>query len=208
MDTLKITSWMGQAPASINSSIPFHSPFDGRLLAEVFPSDAMDVVKALGAAKKSMESWASTSHEEKALVLEGMANTLEAHLDSFAREIAEFEGWSLSFAKAHLVEPVASLFKKTIAELRSAGAGETLQPTGLLTLVLPGVASFRVLGERLIPALAAGNVVLVKISMRSPGTLPLWQKILESSSLPEGVVSLLIGKGAEIGDLMVRHPSV
>ncbi len=208
MDTLKISSWMGRTSASSGASIPFHSPFDGRTLAEILPSDAMDVVKALGLAKQAREAWSSTSREDRAALLDRMAAVVETNAESFAKDIAEFEGWPSHFVRADFVDPVLRLLRKTSAGLRASPPGEDRRPTGLLTVILPGYASFRVLGERLIPALAAGNVLLVKISMRSPGTLLLWKKILEEAALPEGVTSLLIGKGFEIGELMARHPSV
>lgn len=208
MDTLKITSWMGQSPVSSGAEIPFHSPFDGRVLAQVCHSDAMDVVKALGSAKKALEPWSALTQADRASFLEKISHHLHRESGAFAREIAEFEGWSASFAKTFFVEPMISLFRKTAEDLRSQDWGDLRKPTGILTILLPSVASFRVLGERLAPALAAGNVALVKISTRSPGTLVLWKKLLEAAEIPDGVVSLLIGKGSEIGDLMIRHPSV
>lgn len=204
----QIISWSGSSHSpNQERSVQVLSPFHGGPLARVHLSPALEAVKALATAKKMSEAWGQTSIPERLLLLRRLHQELSQSRDEFAVLIAEYEGLSASFALRRLIQPMERLLEQTILQMESTSSSSR-RPTGVLALIIPAVASFRVLGERLIPALAAGNVVVAKLSPRGPVALPIWSRLLERAGFPVGVVSLLVGEGQEVGDLLARHPSV
>ena len=61
---------------------------------------------------------------------------------------------------------------------------------------------------KIAPALAAGNCVIAKPSEITPYTATLLGEIATEAGLPPGVLNILNGTGAKIGDAMVRHPKI
>lgn len=166
----------------------------------------MDVVTSLASAKKAAESWASLDASLRADFLTKISQHLRENEITFVEKLSVLEQFPADFCARYFVRPMARLFDSIAQELRESPISS--RPTGLVALIMPSVTGFRVTGERLAPALAAGNVVIVKASSLRPGATLLWKEILESVALPEHVVAFLVGEGASVGDLLAKHPSV
>ena len=81
------------------------------------------------------------------------------------------------------------------------------EPYGVVAVIMTWNSPLFSVGMKLIPALAAGNTVVLKPSELTPYSSERFMQLVREAGFPSGVVNLLIG-GAETGDRLVRHPVV
>ncbi len=159
-------------------------------------------------AKKAYAGFKETTREQRAELFMKMATELEASSSEVAYLEALHQGLPASFVKDNSVDVVISLLRSVASDLqRSLPESEIPSPSGIVGIILPWSMSLRLLMERLIPALAAGNVVIVKVSELSPITAKIVGELLEKTQAPEGIVSFLQGD-AEVGKIIAGHPSI
>lgn len=195
-------------PSDSQKKIAKYSPFDGQLLAEVTASDAMDVIKAIQNAKKAMPAFKDLPREERSLLLGKMAQALEDKASDYAYQEALHQGLSQSFVLENSVKVAIQILRQTAESLKQELPTQMLvQPVGLVGIIASWSLSLRLITERLAPALAAGNVCLVKVSEKSPITAKILAEILQAAAVPAGVVNILQGD-AEVGKVIAGHPSI
>jgi betaine-aldehyde dehydrogenase len=91
----------------------------------------------------------------------------------------------------------------------AGGMGATFrEPLGVVGLIVPWNFPLNITSWKLGPALACGNTVVLKPAALTPlSALRLAELVLESG-IPEGVVNVLVGPGAVVGNRLVEHPDV
>ncbi len=81
------------------------------------------------------------------------------------------------------------------------------EPKGVVTVISPWNFPLNLSMRAVLPAIAAGNSVVLKPSTNSPITGGLlFAKLFEQTDLPDGVLNVVIGQGSEIGDHLASHP--
>lgn len=194
----------------------FKSPFDDAELARVYLASPMDLVTSLADSKKAHEAWETKSFDDRAALLDKIATVLESRAGDIAASEALFQGLPTAFVLEKSVKPAIAKFRHHANRLRetaihyssSPNAKTSLQSTGLTAIIAPGPLSLLAICERLAPALAAGNSVLIKASRKSPVTARTLGEALKASETPAGLVQILIGRGDELGAFMAVHPSI
>lgn len=183
-------------------------------------SSVSDVDAAVRAAHGAFAAWSRTSYAERAAKLNEVAEYLESgqdDVDQRARLFCREHGKPIK--ETHLeVSRLGERFRMTAAYADRLARDEiehgppfdtiiTRQPRGVAMLIVPWNWPLSILGAKLPQALMAGNTVVVKpseLSVLAPGlTL---QKIAEM--FPPGVINIVTGDAAEIGDSLVGHPLV
>ena len=183
-------------------------------------SSVSDVDAAVNAAHGAFAAWSRTSYAERAAKLNEVAEYLESgqdDVDQRARLFCREHGKPIK--ETHLeVSRLGERFLMTAAYADRLARDEiehgppfdtiiTRQPRGVAMLIVPWNWPLSILGAKLPQALMAGNTVVVKpseLSVLAPGlTL---QKIAEM--FPPGVINIVTGDAAEIGDSLVGHPLV
>ena len=183
-------------------------------------SSVSDVDAAVNAAHGAFAAWSRTSYAERAAKLNEVAEYLESgqdDVDQRARLFCREHGKPIK--ETHLeVSRLGESFRMTAAYADRLARDEiehgppfdtiiTRQPRGVAMLIVPWNWPLSILGAKLPQALMAGNTVVVKpseLSVLAPGlTL---QKIAEM--FPPGVINIVTGDAAEIGDSLVGHPLV
>lgn len=187
------------------------SVFDGRTLGHIEICGPMEVVRALGLAKKALEAAEASSLAERAHLLNSFAQVLSENEQDFAAILAETEGFPKSFMLEKAVRASAQWLREVASQLAQAqgtAAEQIGSPTGVISIFPAGSLSLRTLMERLAPALGAGNVVLIKVPSKAPGLALVLQKLLQLVETPPGFIGVLFGRGEEIGSLLASHPSI
>lgn len=198
----------GFVPAQSKNTFLKHSPFSGQVISVVSASDAMDVVVALQSAKKAAPLWATSSRKERSEVLHRLADYLQENSMTIAHDEALHQGLSQAFVAEESVSVAIDILRKNARSLLLELPEKTwVQPTGIVGIITSWCFSLRLIIERLAPALAAGNVCLVKVSEHSPITGKILGEAFQQIQLPAGVVSLIQG-AAEVGQVIAGHPSV
>jgi aldehyde dehydrogenase len=176
-----------------------------------------DVNTAVVAAELAWEKWAQTSAKERGELLKKIAEFMESDHAAFAELLVRENGRVLSELKfdilggANVLRYYSSLVeevdKEEIIENHQGKMILTRQPTGVTSIIVPWNSPVYLTCLMLGPALMAGNTVVIKPSTYSPLALT---KILKGAAklLPVGVLNIVLGSGATVGEAMVSHPKV
>jgi len=102
---------------------------------------------------------------------------------------------------------------ETLEETLTPARGDYLtmsvhEPLGVVAAITPWNSPIASEAQKLAPALAAGNAVIVKPAEVTPLAALALGRLCEEAGVPKGVVSVLPGKGSIVGDALVRHPLV
>ncbi|MDA8238000.1 MAG: aminobutyraldehyde dehydrogenase [Chloroflexi bacterium] len=194
------------------------NPARDEVIARVPASDREDVDRAASAAAAAFASWRNTTPQERSLLLLRIADAIEARAD----ELGRLESRNTGKPVAGAIEEMgvaADLFRFFAGACRQMEgkavteylAGHTSlfrrDPVGVVASIAPWNYPLYMAAWKLGPALATGNTVVLKPSARTPLTALTFAGIA-AEHLPPGVVNVLSGSGAEMGDFLVTHPKI
>jgi 1-pyrroline dehydrogenase len=194
------------------------NPATGETIAEVPSGTQADVDRAVEAAKKALPEWLETTPGERAEALLKLADAIEDN----AEELAELEsvnvGKPLSYARDEM--PVSAdnirFFAGAARLLEGKSAGEYMrgytsmlrrEPLGIVGGIAPWNYPLMMAVWKLAPALAAGNVQVLKPSEQTPLTTLKFAEFA-AEILPPGVFNVITGDGVPVGEGIVKHPDV
>ena len=176
-----------------------------------------DVSAAIAAAKAAQVSWSRLSFVERALRLRDALDNFAVNIEQRAKLYARENGRVLSEALGELRSvPIIQKMTLDLAEELDEGRnmraplGRTFVnyiPYGVVVSIVPWNAPVTLAFLQVIPALLAGNCVVVKPPETCPLTL-IDAVVAIAEKLPPGVVNILAGRAAEIGDILTTHPDV
>src|ERR671935_1259842 len=196
------------------------NPATGETIAEVPRGTEADVDRAVEAAKKALPEWLETTPGERAEALLKMADAIDEHADELAELESQNVGKPLSYAKDEM--PVSSdnlrFFAGAARLLEGKSAGEYMrgytsmlrrEPIGIVGGITPWNYPLMMAVWKIGPALAAGNVQVVKPSEQTPlTTLRFVELAQEAEIIPAGVLNVITGDGVPVGEAIVKHPDV
>ena len=197
---------------------PVEAPCTGAVLAEVAQGAPADVESACAAAREAQADWAALPVADRAAVLLRYHDLVLANSDEIM-DVIQLESGK---ARIHAFEEVldvaiqARYYGHTapgfLRPARAQGALPVLtstrvhhRPRGVVGIIAPWNYPFTLgIGDAL-PALAAGNGVVVKPDASTPFST-LWAAgLLEEAGLPHGLLQVVTGRGAELGTPLIEH---
>jgi aldehyde dehydrogenase (NAD+) len=194
-------------------------PWDDTVLAKIPQAAESDVEKAYTSALTAERAWGAAGPEQRAAVMRNAAEILAARHDEIARWITQESGGTVAKVEIELAVVRAGLLEAASMPHRVAGRilasdipGKEnrvyRRPVGVVCLISPWDFPMYLTNRTLAPALALGNAVVLKPSSNTPvcGGL-LLAKLFEEAGLPPGVLNVVVGRAAVIGDVLVSHPA-
>ncbi len=196
-------------------TVPSRSPF-GQLLAQVPQSTTDDVVLAVTQARAVQRGWAALPVQERCAVLLRLHDLVLAR-QSQALDLIQLESGK---ARAHAYEEVADV-ALVCRHYGRRGAGylagrhragmvpllfdttEERRPQGVVGVIAPWNYPLTLAVSDLLPALVAGNAVVLKPDSQTPLTALWAADLLQQAGLPAGVLQIVVGPGPEIGPALV-----
>src|ERR687886_942768 len=204
--------------ASGGETMEVLNPATAETIAEVPRSSAEDVDRAVQAAKRALPEWLETTPAERAELLLKLADALDEHADELAEIESRNVGKPLAYAKDEM--PVCSdnirFFAGAARVLEGRSAGEYMrgytsiirrEPIGVVGGIAPWNYPLMMAVWKFSPALAAGNVQVLKPSEQTPLSLLRFMQLAEGI-LPPGVLNVVTGDGVPVGEAIVKHPDV
>lgn len=201
--------------------IAIRNPFDNHLVAEVPRGTVEDIRSAIDEASLALQR--DFPLHARYDVLMRAASIVDSKSEAYARTIA-LEG-SKAIREARR-EPVrtANILRLAAEEGRRL-TGETLPfesrvgsenrvgyyfrfPVGIVSAIIPFNDPLALAGHNIGPAIAAGNSIIVKPSALTPLSILMLANDLVEAGLPKGRLSVITGRGNEIGEAMVSDPRV
>ncbi len=194
------------------------NPATAEVIAEVPRASAEDVDRAVQAAKQALPEWLETTPGERAEALLKLAAAIDEHADELAELESRNVGKPLSYAKDEM--PVCAdnlrFFAGAARVLEGKSAGEYMkgytswlrrEPLGIVGGITPWNYPLMMAIWKIAPALAAGNVQVLKPSEQTPLTTLRFAQ-LAAEILPAGVLNVVTGDGVPTGEAIVKHPEV
>ena len=199
-------------------TLAVENPANGQVIANVQASGAEDVDRAVEAAATAFQTWQHTTPQDRSIALLKLADALEARGEEIGRLESQNAGKPVGAAIDEVPVVVDNLrfFAGAARVMEGKAANEYMaghtsmirrEPVGVVASIAPWNYPIMMAGWKIGPALAAGNTVVLKPSIRTPLTALVLAEIA-SEILPPGALNVITGSGATIGDPLVAHPKV
>jgi len=173
-------------------------------------SQSLDLVKAIQGANKSFLEWKNSSIEDRINLIVKVIKYLTENKELFSELESLDQGLPIHFSIKSNIEwslQKLQLFKKELATV-TAPSNLMYQPVGVVGVVLSYNLSTRLFVENVIPAILAGNSIVVKISSYAPVTGYLWGELFKHIGLPVGLVQILHSQDDSFKKLFISHPGI
>lgn len=210
--------------SSNDKTRPTINPYDARVLTEVDEASPEDAQRAIASARDFFRSsdWPQRSYEDRCALLSRYADLLQAHKPTLAQIETLDTGKTLAESEVDIddVTNVFRFYAKEALKLQEEKhvSGEPIpesvrssvihEPVGVCVLITPWNYPILQLCWKLAPALATGNVVIIKPSEVTPLSTIYLVKLLLEAGFPSRSVQLLTASGASIGPTLTEHEDV
>lgn len=216
-----MTNFIGGHFRDANGS-PLHPVFDpstGEELARIPLSTAADVDAAVDAAHRAFPAWAAKSPTERSVLLHRLADAIEKKQNELAqiealdvgKAVVNAEAFDIPFGVAcirYFADLAVHAQYSVPLAVRNMDARVFRAPYGVCGFIFPWNFPFDLLMWGVIPALAAGNTVVVKPSEITPLSTLFVCALAEEIGFPEGVLNVVLGDGAGVGKALSNHPNI
>ncbi|CRG51713.1 aldehyde dehydrogenase [Yersinia wautersii] len=196
-------------------------PADGSLNSRLYAASLSDVELAVDAADLAWRApeWRGLMAHQRAAILYRVSELILAQQDALAqlqtrdngKPLAESRGLVLSAAAtARYFAAACEVLEGELPTQRTAEVItlSTYEPLGVIVAITPWNSPIASEMQKIAPALAAGNAVVLKPAEATPLMALKLAELFESAGLPPGLLSVLPGKGSVIGEALVKHPKV
>ena len=215
-----VRMWIGGGRVDAEGGATFEatSPSTGEVIGTVPEGTRADAQRAIAAANDAWPAWAGLSAFERAAAMMRVAEVIRERADDLARTLTLDQGKPLQ-AEAHgEVEELVAYFEMAAADATRA---EGLLPPsvdankrvllqrvsrGVVSIISPWNWPYTMPGEILAPAIAYGNTVVWVPAPTTSICAVRLAECLEAAELPPGVVNLVTGPGAVVGDEIAANP--
>lgn len=218
---LLVGDWVAARSGAVE---PVTSPWDGRVVGEVAVAGVEDVDAALTVAEKGAALWRETPAYARMDVMSRAADLVGQRAEEIAQALSGENGKTITEARMEVGRAAdmirlagyegTQLYGDTLPLDANRGTGQdkigfTLrQPCGVVAAITPFNYPSLLVLHKVAPALAAGNAVVLKPARTTPLTAILLAQAFLDAGLPAGVLSVVTGPGAALGDAIVSDPRV
>jgi betaine-aldehyde dehydrogenase len=214
-------SWIGGAAVVTGGAVHrVVNPADGSTVAEMALGTDVDVDVAVASARSALRQWATATPAERSAVLAKLADLVEADAGLLIAEEVAQTGKPVRLATefdvpgsidniAFFAGAARHLEGKATAEY-SAGHTSSIrrEAVGVVATITPWNYPLQMAVWKVIPALAAGCAVVIKPAELTPLTTLTLARIAREAGLPDGVLNVVTGTGAEVGAALAGHEGV
>jgi aldehyde dehydrogenase (NAD+) len=174
---------------------------------------------AVRAASTALPMWQRTPAPRRGEILYAFGALMAEHKERLARAMTREMGKVLPEARGDVQEGIdiaylmagegRRMFGDTVpSELPDKWAMSIRQPIGIAGIITPWNFPMAIPCWKMMPALVAGNAVVFKPASDTPHCATLLVELMAEAGFPSGVVNLVTGTGAEVGDAIVGNPDV
>src|SRR5947207_13843039 len=194
------------------------NPATGEVIAEVPRCNADDVDRAVAVAKQALPEWLDKAPKDRSELLHKLAGVLEDNAEELAQLESVNVGKPLMASRDEMPSSADNLrfFAGAARNLEGRSAGEYIQgytsmirrePLGIVAGICPWNYPLMMAVWKMGPALAAGNVQILKPAEQTPLSL-LRVMELAKDVIPAGVLQVVTGDGVPTGQRLVEHPDI
>jgi len=206
--------------AADGKTMPVVNPATEEVIADVASAGAADVDAAVAAARAALAGpWGKMSARERGRLVWKLGERLVAQIDDVARLETLHNGKPIMESR-HIEIPAAAECLQYFAGWADKVHGETVpvkgqalvytlrEPLGVVACIVPWNFPLLLAVWKVAPALATGNTVILKPASQTPLTALALGQLAVDVGFPPGVLNIITGSGATVGEAIVRHPGV
>lgn len=202
------------------STFKTYNPATGEVIATIAKATKEDTEKAVQAARNAFDfgKWKKSPVNKRSRVLNKIASIMRSRFN----EIVELEildtGKSLAAAQGQVSQAIEDFEFYAGAIVAHGGSVNNIpgqfqnytekEPVGVAAQIIPWNYPLMMAAWKIAPAIAVGCSVIVKPATLTPLTAIILGEICLEAGVPEGVVNIIPGSGAEVGNYLVEHPRV
>jgi betaine-aldehyde dehydrogenase len=214
--------WIGgeARPGTSGATHDVVDPSDGQTLQTVALASAADVDAAVAAARTAQPAWGSAPPGERSAAMHRLAARLEERAELYAQTESWQTGKPIRLAREFDVPGTVdntAFFAGAARTLEGRAAGEyspahlsfvRREPVGVVGSIAPWNYPLQMAAWKVLPAIAAGNAIVLKPSELTPLTALMFAEDCGYAGVPAGVVNVLTGAGPVAGEALVSHADV
>ncbi|KGX86919.1 aldehyde dehydrogenase family protein [Pontibacillus litoralis] len=205
--------------ATSNQYTNVTNPATLETLVKVPLSHKEDVDKAVQVAKTAQQQWALVPAPQRAEVLYKVGMIMKERKEAISQLLTMENGKVIEEARGEVQEGIDMAFymagegrrlfgQTTPSELKDKFAMSVRSPVGVVGIITPWNFPIAIATWKSFPAIVAGNAVVWKPATETPLMAFELAKIFEEAGLPKGVVNVVYGSGASVGEAMVHHKDI
>ncbi|MEU9385092.1 aldehyde dehydrogenase [Streptomyces sp. NPDC048279] len=200
--------------------LDIRSPHDQRVLGRAAQARPADIDRAVAAARLAFDEgpWPRTAPADRIAVIRRLNALREAGAEKIADLISAENGSAAWFtragqpgltrqAEAYLAAAEGFGWEEPVGSGSAVRAVVRREPVGVVAAVIPWNSPYSAALAKIIPALLAGNTVVLKVSPENSLSMGFLAELLERTGLPEGVISVLAAD-RETSEYLVSHPGI
>ncbi|MHA7262898.1 aldehyde dehydrogenase family protein [Arthrobacter sp. TMN-37] len=200
-----------------SSTFDVLNPATEEVIETVALAGLADTDRAIERAALAFETWRHVAPADRALLLRRFSAAVDADLENLARLEVRNAGHTIGNARweAGNVRDVLAYYsgapERHLGQQIPVAGGVNVtfnEPLGVVGIIVPWNFPMPIAAWGFAPALAAGNTVVLKPAELTPLTALRIGQLAREAGLPEGVLQILPGKGAVVGERFVTHPVV
>ncbi|ANW17816.1 gamma-aminobutyraldehyde dehydrogenase [Streptomyces clavuligerus] len=207
-------------PGSSGRTQDLVDPATGETVHTYAAAGAADVDAAVAAARAAFPGWAGATPGERSDALHRLASVLGEQADALARAETVQCGKPIKLSSEFDVPGTidnTAFFAGAARVLQGRAAGEysgdhtsyvRREPIGVIGSVAPWNYPLQMAAWKILPAVAAGNTVVLKPAEITPLTSLMFAQAAREAGIPDGVINIVSGTGRDAGEHLVRHPDV
>src|SRR5438067_5731625 len=206
--------------AAGGKTIEVVNPATEEVIAEVASADRADLDAAVASARAALNGpWSKLSARERGKLVWKIGETLLEKADEIARLETLHNGKPI-FESRQIEVPAAAECFQYYAGWADKIHGETIpvkgnyltytlrEPIGVVAAIVPWNFPLLLTSWKVAPALACGNTVIIKPASQTPLTALALAEIASEAGVPPGVINVITGPGATVGQMIVEHPGI
>ncbi|NYF18389.1 betaine-aldehyde dehydrogenase [Microbacterium sp. AK009] len=201
----------------MSDTITLVNPATGRAFREIPRAGLAEVDAAIAGAVAAQRAWAALAPVARADALRAFARVVEAHVDELAALEVENSGHPIGSARweashvAQVLNYYAAAPERLIGQQIPVAGGLDVtfhEPYGVVGIIVPWNFPMTIASWGFVPALAAGNAVVLKPAELTPLTAVRLGELALEAGLPAGLFQVVTGSGSVVGQRFVSHPDV
>ncbi|MGJ0845154.1 aldehyde dehydrogenase (NAD+) [Tissierella praeacuta DSM 18095] len=195
--------------------IDVENPSDKSIIAKVPRANKEDVNKAVSSARQAFETWQFSTVEERINLMEKVVQGMNENIEYMSETVVKELGCGYKFSKETHIEAYVreaenyiKIAKRYEFERKLEKSIIRREPVGVIGCLTPWNFPLEQIVKKVIPALLAGNCVVLKPSQTTPLTAYILTDIIDKAGFPKGVFNLVSGRGGEVGNALASHKGV
>jgi betaine-aldehyde dehydrogenase len=195
-------------------------PSNGTVIETITLAGSDDVKQAVRAARDAFPAWSRATPAERSAVLTKFAALMEERAEEFAQLESRQAGKPIRLTREFDVPGTIdniAFFAGAARNLEGKATGEysadhtssiRREAIGVIGSISPWNYPLQMAAWKILPAIAAGNTIVLKPAEITPLTTLLFAQTATDAGVPDGVINVITGRGSTVGAELLRHPDV